>query len=146
MSAFIFVAIVVAVALLTAAWRRPRFALFMAAAIWLLFAYFEYESFIGALCPGICEDTSHLLVDFILLFSPLYIATQWAYCSYNHPNDQCSVHGFLLGANCLGILTLMLLLAEKFTIAAIAMLGTLGFLYYTVSFNSRRPRDPAYRS
>lgn len=103
MSLFVIVAGVMAVGLFVAGAQRPRLAVFVAAILWLLYAYYEYLIVTGVLCDANCN----IRVDLALFFPILGVATFCAFRSYERPPGQPTVAGMVLGA--IGLIILALL-------------------------------------
>ena len=81
MNLFVLVAGVMAVVLLVAGVQRPRLAVFVAAILWLVYAYYEYLIVSGVLCDEKCN----IRVDVVFFFPILWIATFYAYRTYMRP-------------------------------------------------------------
>lgn len=130
MYAFVFVALAMAVIHLEAAWRRPRVAIFVSAALWLLYAYYEHLIASGVLCDANCN----IRVDLLLFIPVLYIATHYAWWTYRRPPEQRTIIGMVLGA--CGLLLAALLTAAfgyptPAWIIGAAALGLLGYAIKT---------------
>ena len=82
-----------AVILLVAGAQRPRVAVFVAAILWLLYAYYEYQVATGVLCDANCN----IRVDLVLFFPVLGLATFCAYRSSGRRRGQMKVVGTVLG-------------------------------------------------
>ncbi len=107
MTLFAFAAVVMAVILMVAAFRRPRPAIFVAAVLWLLYAVYESQVAAGVLCDAKCN----IRVDLVLFLPILLLATVLAYRSYGGLPDQARVVGIVLGAIALVVAALF---AEEF--------------------------------
>lgn len=94
MSLFVLVGGVLGVGLFVAGAQRPRLAVFVAAILWLLYAYYETLIANGALCDANCN----IRVDLVLFFPILGVATFFAYRAYERPPGQPTVVGWVLGA------------------------------------------------
>ena len=81
MHLFVLIAGVMGVALFVAGLRRPRVAVFVAAILWLLYAYYETLIANGTLCDSNCN----IRVDLVLFFPILGIATFCAFRAYERP-------------------------------------------------------------
>ena len=117
MNLFVLVAGVMAVVLLVAGAQRPRLAVFVAAILWLVYAYYEYLIVSGVLCDEKCN----IRVDLLLFFPILWIATFLAYRSYMRPPGPPTVVGMVLGA--IGLIILALLAAAFGYIALACAVG-----------------------
>ena len=94
MSLLVLVAGVLGVGLFVAGAQRPRLAVFVAAILWLLYAYYETLIANGTLCDANCN----IRVDLVLFFPILGVATFLAYRAYERPPGQPTVVGWALGA------------------------------------------------
>ena len=141
MNLFVIVAATMAVILLVAGSRRPRLAVFVAAILWLLYAYYEYLVVTGVLCDEKCN----IRVDLVLFFPVLWIATFYAYRTYMRPPGPPTVAGMVLGA--LGLIILALLAAALGSIALAWAAGAaalaLGACAVKSRFMTKPPLDPA---
>jgi peptidoglycan/LPS O-acetylase OafA/YrhL len=122
------IAVLMAVLHLAAARRRPRMALFVAAILWLLYAYYEYLVDSGVLCDANCD----IRVDLLLFIPILYIASHYAYSSYMRPPEQHTVLGMVLGAMGLMVLALLLTAFGYIAPACVAVLSALALGAYAV--------------
>ena len=113
MSLFVLIAGVLGVGLLVAGAQRPRIAVFVAAILWLLYAYYEYLIVTGVLCDEKCN----IRVDLVLFFPVLGIATFLAFRSYERPPGPPTFGGMVLGA--IGLI-IVALLAAAFGYNAVA--------------------------
>ena len=93
MHLFVIAAAGMAVILLGAGAQRPRAAVFVAAILWLIYAYYEYQVATGVLCDANCN----IRVDLVLFFPILGLATFCAYQSYMGRPGQMKVIGTVLG-------------------------------------------------
>ena len=93
MHLFVIAAAGMAVILLAAGAQRPRVAIFVAAILWLIYAYYEYQVASGVLCDPNCN----IRVDLVLFFPILALATFCAYQSYLGRPGQMKVIGTVLG-------------------------------------------------
>jgi hypothetical protein len=121
MSLFILVAGVMAVVLLVAGVQRPRAAVFVAAILWMVYAYYENLIVSGVLCDEKCN----IRVDLLLFFPILWIATWLAYRSYMQPPGPPTLLGMVLGA---ALLIVVALLAGAFGYIALAWAAGAGAL------------------
>lgn len=94
MMLFMLVAVLIAFALVVAGAQRPRPSLFVAAAMWLAYAVWEYYIATGVLCDKDCN----IRVDLVFFFPILAIATWHAYQSYQEPSREMMIRGMILGA------------------------------------------------
>jgi hypothetical protein len=117
MSLFILVAGVMGVFLFVAGSRQPRLAVFVAAILWLLYAYYETRIADGTLCDANCN----IRVDLVLFFPILGIATFCAYRAHERPPGQPTVVGWALGA--IGLIIAALLTGAFGYIAAASAVG-----------------------
>jgi len=93
MTLFVLVAGVLGVGLFVAGVQRPRLAVFVAAILWLLYAYYEYQVATGVLCEANCN----IRVDLVFFFPILGLATFCAYQAYMGRPGQLKVIGIVLG-------------------------------------------------
>ena len=128
MNLFVLVAAAMVVILLVAGSQRPRVAVFVAAILWLIYAYYEYLVVSGVLCDEKCN----IRVDLVLFFPILWIATFLAYRSYVRPPGQRTVAGIVLGAIGLMIVALLAGAAGYTVVAWAAGAGALAIGDYAV--------------
>ena len=121
MSLFVLVAGVMGVALLVAGAQRPRIAVFVAAVLWLLYAYYENLIATGVLC----DDKCNIRVDLVLFFPVLGIATFFAFRSYERPPGPPTFPALVFGA--IGLI-IVALLAGAFGYIAWAWVAGAGAL------------------
>lgn len=131
MTMFAIVAGIMAAILLAAGWRRPRPALFVAAVQWLAYAAYERLVATGVLCDAGCN----IRVDLFLFFPILFIATAYAYRSFEQPPGQRTIVGMVLGAICLVILAMLAGAFGYIALAAVAGLGALAIIGYAIKSN-----------
>jgi hypothetical protein len=136
MSLFVMVAVAMAVILLVAGSQRPRLGVFVAAILWLLYAYYEYLIVTGVLCDEKCN----IRVDLVLFFPVLWVATYYAYRSYMRPPGPPTVLGMVLGATGLIIVALLAGAFGYMAVAWVAGAGALAIGAYAVRsrFMTRR--------
>src|ERR1044072_7731207 len=103
MSLFVMVAVAMAVILLVGGSQRPRLGVFVAAILWLLYAYYAYLIVTGVLCDEKCN----IRVDLVLFFPVSWVATYYAYRSYMRPPGPPTVLGMGLGATGLLIVAVL---------------------------------------
>ena len=103
MHLFVLIAGVMGVALFVAGLRRPRVAVFVAAILWLLYAYYETLIANGTLCDSDCN----IRVDLVLFFPILGIATFCAFRAYERPPGPPTFAGMVLSAAGLVIAALL---------------------------------------
>jgi peptidoglycan/LPS O-acetylase OafA/YrhL len=103
MTLFVIVAAAMAVFLLVEGSRQPRLAVFVAAILWLVYAYYEYLVASGVLCDANCN----IRVDLVLFFPILGIATFYAWRASVRPPGERTIVGWVLGA--IGLIILALL-------------------------------------
>lgn len=96
------IAVIIAFALLVAGAQRPRPSLFVAAAMWLAYAVWEYYIATGVLCDKDCN----IRVDLVFFFPILAIATWHAYQSYQSPSREMMIRGMILGAAGLAVVAM----------------------------------------
>ena len=113
MHVFVIVAAAMAVILLVAGAQRPRAAVFVAAILWLLYAYYETRIADGTLCDANCN----IRVDLVLFFPILGIATFCAFRAYERPPGPPTLAGMVLSA--MGLI-IAALLAGVFGYIAVA--------------------------
>ena len=125
------------VILLMAAWERPRPAVIVAAALWLLYAVYEHQVASGVLCDANCN----IRVDLVLFFPILGLATFCAYRSYMGRPGQMKVIGTVLGV--LGLFVVGLW-AEGHGYGNLAFIGVVvgavAIITYAVKSRSRTNR------
>lgn len=110
------------------AFQRFRVSLIVAAALWLLYAIYEWHVANGVLCTESCN----IRVDLVLLLPILIVASAYARNSYLRPPEQRTILGWVLGA-CGFALLAMALSMFGFTVhAAIVGLIALGIAVYAV--------------
>ena len=127
MMVFALVAGVMGVILLVAGSRKPRLAVFVAAILWLLYAYYEYLVASGVLCDEKCN----IRVDLVFFFPILGLATFCAYQSYMGRPGQLKVIGTVLGV--IGLIVFGLV-AEGYGYGALANVVTVGALAFGVVY------------
>jgi hypothetical protein len=93
MHAFSLAALGMTVILLVAGAQRPRVAIFIAAALWGLYAVYEFYVASGVLCEKDCN----IRVDLVFFLPILALATYSAYQSYNGRPGQAKIIGTVLG-------------------------------------------------
>lgn len=135
MHIFVLVAGVMGVALFVAGLRRPRVAVFVAATLWLLYAYYETLIANGTLCDANCN----IRVDLVLFFPILGIATVCAYRSYERPPGPPTFGGMVLGA--IGLIILALLAAAFGYIALAWVVGAAALAIVAYAVKSRYARS-----
>jgi peptidoglycan/LPS O-acetylase OafA/YrhL len=113
MTLFVLVAGVLGVGLFVAGAQRPRLAVFVAAILWLLYAYYETLIANGTLCDANCN----IRVDLVLFFPILGIATFCAFRAYERPPGPPTFAGMVLGAM---LMIVVALLAGAFGYIAVA--------------------------
>jgi hypothetical protein len=137
MNAFAFAAVVMAVILLVWGAQRPRVAVFVAAILWLLYAYYEHLIATGVLCEADCN----IRVDLVFFIPILGLATYWAYQSYMGRSGHQKVVGMVLGV--IGLFALGLV-AEGHgykTLASVGFVaGTLAIVLYAIRSRSKTNR------
>ena len=131
MSLFVMVAGVMGVGLFVAGAQRPRLGVFVAAILWLLYAYYEYLIVTGVLCDANCN----IRVDLVLFFPILGIATWYAFRSYERPPGSPTVLGMVLGA--IGLIILALLAAAFGYMAVACVAGAVALAIGAYAVKSR---------
>jgi peptidoglycan/LPS O-acetylase OafA/YrhL len=137
MNVFVFAAVVMAVILLVWGAQRPRAAIFVAAVLWLLYAYYERQVATGVLCEADCN----IRVDLVFFFPILGLATYCAYQSYMGRPGQLKVIGTVLGV--IGLLVLGLVAESRGygnLVGAAVVLGALAFGVYAFKSRSKTNR------
>ena len=127
MNVFVIAAGMMAVIHLVAGWQRPRPAVFVAAILWLLNAYYEYLVVTGVLCDANCN----IRVDLVFFFPILGLATFCAYQSYMGRPSPWKVVGIVLGV--IGLVVFGLV-AEGYGYGALANVVTVGALAFGVVY------------
>jgi peptidoglycan/LPS O-acetylase OafA/YrhL len=135
MSVFVLAAGMIAVFLFVAGARRPRIAVFVAAILWGLYAYYESLILSGVLCDANCN----IRVDLVLFFPILGIATVCAYRSYERPPGPPTFGGMVLGA--IGLIILALLAAAFGYIALAWVVGAVALAIGAYAVKSRYARS-----
>ena len=136
MSLFVLVAGVLGVGLFVAGVQRPRLAVFVAAILWLLYAYYETLIANGTLCDSNCN----IRVDLVLFFPILGIATFCAFRAYERPLGPPTLAGMVLSA--MGLIIAALLagafgyIAVAWAVGAVAL--ALGAYAVTSRFRTKR--------
>ncbi|WP_229266602.1 hypothetical protein [Leptospira sp. severe_002] len=102
MMLFVLAAVMVAIGHLVVAAQRPRLALFVSGALWVLYAVWEYNIANGTLCDKDCN----IRVDLVFLFPILAVATVMAYQAHLRPAGQPTVVGWALGAAGLAVVAM----------------------------------------
>ena len=137
MHVFVIAAAGMAVILLVAGAQRPRLAIFVAAILWLIYTYYEYQVASGVLCDANCN----IRVDLVLFFPILGLATFCAYQSYIGRPGQMKVIGTVLGV--LGLFVVGLW-AEGHGYGNLAFIGVVvgavAIITYAVKSRSRTNR------
>lgn len=137
MFVFVIAAAGMAVILLGAAAQRPRAAIFAAAILWLIYAYYEYQVASGVLCDANCN----IRVDLVLFFPILGLATFCAYRSYLGRPGQLKVIGIVLGVLGLFVFGLWAEGHGYGNLASIGfVVGVLAIIAYAVKSRSRANR------
>jgi hypothetical protein len=103
MQLFAIAAGMIAVLHLPAAFERPRAAIFVSGALWLLYAVYEYHVATGVLCDADCN----IRVDLVLFLPLLGFATHCAYQAYLGQPRQMMILGTVLGV--VGLIVLAML-------------------------------------
>jgi peptidoglycan/LPS O-acetylase OafA/YrhL len=93
MGLFVIAAGIMAVLHLVLASERPRLAIFVSGALWLLYAVYEYYVATGVLCDADCN----IRVDLVFFWPILGLAAFCAYQSYQGQPGQMKVIGTVLG-------------------------------------------------
>jgi hypothetical protein len=93
MGLFVIAAGIMAVLHLVLASERPRLAIFVSGALWLLYAVYEYYVATGVLCDADCN----IRVDLVFFWPILGLAAFCACQSYQGQPGQMKVIGTLLG-------------------------------------------------
>ena len=127
MNLFVIVAAGTAVMLLVAGLQRPRLAVFVAAVLWLLYAYYETRILDGTLCDANCN----IRVDLVFFIPILGLATFCAYRSYMGQPSPGKVVGIVVGV--IGLVVFGLA-AEGHGYGALANVVTLGALAFGVVY------------
>lgn len=108
--------------------RRFRLSLIVAAALWLIYAVYEWHVANGVLCTENCN----IRVDLVLFLPILIVASAYAKFAYERPPEQRSILGWVLGAVGLGILAMLLPMFGFNTYAAVVGLIAIGLAVYAV--------------
>jgi peptidoglycan/LPS O-acetylase OafA/YrhL len=93
MGLFVIAAGIMAVLHLVLPSERPRLAIFVSGALWLLYAVYEYYVATGVLCDADCN----IRVDLVFFWPILGLAAFCAYQSYQGQPGQMKVIGTVLG-------------------------------------------------
>lgn len=117
----IFIAFGMAAIMFEAARRRRRLPLFVAGALWLLYAFYEYLVDTGVLCDNKCD----IRVDLLLIGPILYVVSHYAFVAYNRPDGQHTIVGMVLGACGLVVLAVTMVAFGYMGLGLIAGLGAL---------------------
>jgi hypothetical protein len=137
MHLFVIAAAGMAVILLVAGAQRPRAVVFVAAILWLLYAYYEYQVATGVLCDANCN----IRVDLVLFFPVLGLATFCAYRSYMGRPGQMKVVGTVLGILGLFVVGLLVETRGYGDLAFVGfVVGVLAIIAYAVKSRSRANR------
>lgn len=110
------------------AFQRFRVSLVVAAALWLIYAVYEWHIANGVLCTENCN----IRVDLVLFLPILVVASAYARLSYQRPPEQRTILGWVLGAAGLGLLAMGLSMFGLTVYAAIIGLIALGIAVYAV--------------
>ena len=138
MHIFVLVAGVMGVALFVAGLRRPRVAVFVAAILWLLYAYYETLIVNGTLCDANCN----IRVDLVFFFPILGLATFCAHRAYTGRPIPWKVIGVVVGI--IGLFVFGLVVegyGYKTLGSAVFVLGALAIGIY--AFKSRSKTNPS---
>ena len=138
MIVFAIAAGMVAVIHLVAAFQRPRLAVIVSGALWLLYAYYEHQVATGVLCDKDCN----IRVDLVFFFPILGVAALCAHRSYMGQPGQMIVLGTVLGV--IGLLVFGLAL-ESSGYAAPSGLACAAALLVGLSPTIRRRVYPVIR-
>ncbi len=125
MGLFVIAAGIMAVLHLVLASERPRLAIFVSGALWLLYAVYEYYVATGVLCDADCN----IRVDLVFFWPILGLAAFCAYQSYQGQPGQMKVIGTLLGG---AALLAAGLVAEDHGYPAFEIIVGLGALVYGI--------------
>ncbi len=125
MGLFVIAAGIMAVLHLVLASARPRLAIFVSGALWLLYAVYEYYVATGVLCDADCN----IRVDLVFFWPILGLAAFCAYQSYQGQPGQMKVIGTLLGV---AALLAAGLVAEDHGYPAFEIIVGLGALAYGI--------------
>jgi peptidoglycan/LPS O-acetylase OafA/YrhL len=135
MHIFVLIAVLMTVGHLVAAAQRPRLAVFISAALWGLYAVYEYFVATGVLCEKDCN----IRVDLVFFLPILALATRCAYQAYNGRPGQAKIIVAVLGV--IALLALGVLIESRgygYLGIALFLVGTLTILLYVVK--SSKPR------
>lgn len=110
------------------AFRRFRVSLIVAAALWLIYAVYEWHVANGVLCTESCN----IRVDLVLFLPILIIASAYAKFAYERPPEQRTILGWVLGAVGLGVLAMLLSMFGFNAYAAIVGLIAVALAVYAV--------------
>ncbi|MEW6449544.1 MAG: hypothetical protein AB1490_02745 [Pseudomonadota bacterium] len=102
MMLFVLAAVMVAIGHLVVAAQRPRLALFVSGALWVLYAVYEYHIANGTLCDKDCN----IRVDLVFFLPILAVATVMAYQAHLRPAGQPTAVGWALGAGGLAVVAM----------------------------------------
>jgi hypothetical protein len=136
MNVFALAAVMMIVIHLVAGAQRPRLAVFVAAILWGLYAYYEYLIATGVLCDKDCN----IRVDLVFFIPLLALATFCAYQSYMGRTGQSKVIGTVVGI--IGLIVFALA-AESFgygALSGVALVGALAIGLYALrsKFKTKR--------
>jgi hypothetical protein len=112
--------------------RRPRLSLFVAGALWLSYAVYEWFVANGTLC----DDTCNIRVDLVLVLPILIVASAYARSSYLRPPGQRTVFGWVLGSAGFALLAAGFVLFGYQVVAGLAAAAAVAALVYAIK--SRR--------